>query len=142
MSLEGDFGKLESWGKRIAGMASGVQVSRVSEEMSRAALGFINEEFESGRSPTGSPWAPKKRPDGRRVGHGKTGKLARYRIKNATARGFTVHNPSAPYRGYFHGGTRRMVARQISPGSTLPRRWESAFQRIWVAHCLLKLRGV
>lgn len=141
MSLTGDFDKVAHWAAQIGSLASGASLSEVSAEMAKATAGFIGEQFATGRDPFGNPWAPKKKPDGRPVGTGKTGRLKKYRVRFASASGFEVYNPNADYRRWFHGGRRVQTPRPISPGNRVPARWDAAYQRIWIAHCHLKLRA-
>lgn len=141
MGLTGDFRTLDRWERQIGSLASPALEFQASHAMATATLGFMTEQFDGGRDPFGHPWAPKKIPDGRPVGTGKTGQLKRYRIAGANLAGFKIHSPGAPYRKFFHGGTRRMKPRRISPGSNLPRRWSSAYQGIWARLCTQKLRG-
>lgn len=140
MPLTGEFGKFAGWSSAVGRLATGTSQAEVSRQMADATAVLIREQFATSRDPFGNPWAPKKKPDGRPVGTGKTGQLKRYRVQSASAFGFSVYSPTAPYRKFFHGGTRKMKARPVSPGIRIPRRWNDTYERIWGAHCRTKLR--
>jgi hypothetical protein len=137
--LTGDFHVLDSWQREIADLASPSSIAEVSKSLGEESLALTDQEFAQQRDPSGVPWAPKKRPDGRLVGQGRTGNLrGSYRLKLVSRFGFTIGS-DARYRRWFHGGKKGQEPRLLSPGNRLPRAWNRAFENVWQAHCLLKL---
>lgn len=142
MGLTGDFAAITRWSKRIDSLASDSSLKQASGKMAGTALQLIDSGFDRQQSPTGAAWARKKRPDGRRIGQGRTGNLRRQQRLAYGPGGFTVGSPkAAKYGRFFHGGKRGQEARPIHPGSRLPPAWDNRFGADWNAHCLLKLRG-
>jgi hypothetical protein len=117
-------------------------LTTVSRKMADAALELVDESFDRQRSPSGQPWAQRKKFAPRPIGRGKTGNLRRYRTTHVDSFGFNVGptRRARSYADFFHGGTRYMPARPIHPGGNLPAKWRNKFQEIWGAHCALKLR--
>jgi len=110
-------------------------------QMANASLELVADDFAGKRGPFGGRWAAKKEPDGRAVGQGRTGRLAKYRIKRVDCLHFMIGS-DAPYAGFFHGGTKRMRARPTVPDAgRLPAEWRGSFQKIWGTHCRLVLGG-
>jgi phage gpG-like protein len=141
LSVTGDFHVLEQWIRSLDDLGSAASLTEASRSIANEALAQTDQGFEQERNPFGKAWARKKRPDGRKVGQGKTGRLRdTYRIKSATRFGFTIGS-DAPYRRFFHAGRKGQKPRQLSPGNRVPPRWDRGFDRIWHAHCLTKLRG-
>jgi hypothetical protein len=133
MGLTGDFGVLDEWQRGILALGSPNSLHDVSAKFAAESLSRTDDEFAKQADPFGRPWAPKKRPDGRRIGQGKTGKLrSSYQVKTLSRFGFTIGS-RATYRGYF---SRR---RALSPGRRVPGSWDNSFDRIWNTHCLLTL---
>ena len=140
MPLTGDFHVLDEWQRSLDELGSPGSLSEVSTALGHEALALTDQAFEQERSPHGRGWAPKKRPDGRKIGQGKTGKLRdSYRLKFSSRFGFTIGS-DANYRRWFHGGKKGQKTRPLSPGNSIPPRWDRAFDRVWHAHCLAKLR--
>jgi len=140
MGLTGDFHKLEQWARSVDDLGSSGSISDASKALAGEALSLTDQAFERERAPNGAKWAPKKRPDGRKVGQGKTGRLRdSYRLKHSSRFGFTIGS-DANYRRWFHGGKKGQRPRPLSPGNRIPPRWDRAFDRVWRAHCLVKLR--
>jgi hypothetical protein len=138
--LTGDFHVLEQWARSVDDLGSSRSLAQASTALANEALSLTDQSFEQERSPTGKAWAPKKRPDGRKIGQGKTGRLRdSYRLKHSSRFGFTIGS-DALYRRWFHGGKKGQRPRPLSPGSRVPRLWDRAFDRVWHAHCLTKLR--
>ncbi len=141
MPLTGDFRELERWQSVISDLGSPSSIADVSKAFANETLRLTDQAFEQERSPLGPAWARKKRSDGRKVGQGKTGRLREtFNVKQSSRFGFTVGS-DAIYKRWFHGGKKGQRPRPISPGTRIPRRWDAAYDRVWNAHCLLKLRG-
>jgi hypothetical protein len=142
MGITGDFSAFDRWAKRIHSLASDTSLRQASAKLANTAVQLIDDGFDRQQSPTGARWAPKKKPDGRRVGQGRTGNLRRQRRIAYGPGGFKIGSPKASaYGRFFHGGKRGQEARPIHPGSRIPPAWERRFGADWNAHCLLKLRG-
>jgi len=140
MPLTGDFDTLERWADNIESLGSPSAITEVSVSLAGEALSLTDQAFEQQRSPTGKAWAPKKRSDGRPIGQGKTGRLRdSYRVKFASRFGFSIGS-KVDYRRWFAGGKKGQAPRPLSPGSRIPKRWDNAFDRVWNAHCRLKLK--
>jgi hypothetical protein len=141
MPLTGQFDVLREWERRIGALAADATRTAVSREMAEAALELVADDFSGEHGPFGARWKAKKIADGRPIGVGRTGKLSKYRIRHVDGVSFRIGS-DASYAKYFHGGTKRMRARQVVPNNgRMPAAWGSRFERIWHAHCLLVLRG-
>lgn len=141
MPLTGDFQTLDRWERALGALASDKLRFRVADDMADATLGFVAEEFREERDPYGKPWRPKKRPDGRGILRGKTGRLIKFRKGSVSQRGYRV-DAGANYFSYHQRGTKRMVARRMLPtGTRLPARWASEFRGIYVKACMSVIRG-
>lgn len=139
--LTGQFDVLEQWARRIDRLAADATRTAVSKEMAETALGLVADDFSGEHGPFGGRWKPKQRPDGRPIGVGRTGKLAKYRIRHVDGVSFRIGS-DAPYSKFFHGGTRRMKARMIVPNNgRIPSAWSARFASIWQKHCMLVIRG-
>jgi len=71
--MRNDYAKLNHWQRLMRG--GQVMVIAVRKRMADEVLELIDEGFENQKDPYGNPWAPKKKPDGRRILHGRTLKL-------------------------------------------------------------------
>jgi len=141
MPLTGDFATLDEWERSIDRVGSTDSLTDVSRAFANESLRLTDQSFEQQRSPLGKPWARKKRPDGRAVGQGKTGRLRdTYKVKSASRFGFSIGSDVA-YRRWFHGGKKGQAPRALSPGSRVPPLWGRSFQRIFHQFCRAKLRG-
>lgn len=102
-----------------------------SKRMANETLRFIKQQIARGEDPYGGKLAPKKKPDGRKVLHGKTGKLRRFRVEAYGPNGFRV-GTNANYFKYHQRGTRHMVRRQmtVGKGEPLPKKWLAAYRTI------------
>lgn len=100
----GDYATLDKWIRRFGELASGKAMLDVSRDMAKATLELIDQGFEKQQDPFGNPWKPKKEPDGRRILHGKTGKLRRWNVQFADMGGFKVAS-KAPYAGVHQNGS-------------------------------------
>ena len=141
MSLTGDFHTLDRWTRALGELASDKLRFEVADEMADATLGFVAQEFAEQRDPFGKPWKPKKRPDGRKILRGKTGRLIQFRKGSVNQSGYRV-DAGADYFSFHQRGTKRMVARKMLPtGRRLPPRWQSEFRGIYIKRCMHALRG-
>lgn len=80
-SLSGDFGSLTAFGNRVGGLANPSFMRQVSKEIADEGLNLVQVGFSQQRNPYGSPWFPKKYPDGRSILRGSSGKLERSFIR-------------------------------------------------------------
>lgn len=80
-SLSGDFGALTAFGNRIGQLGSSGFMRQISKEIADEALNLVQVGFSQQRNPYGSPWFPKKYPDGRSILRGASGKLERSFIR-------------------------------------------------------------
>lgn len=110
---------------------------RVHAEMARrtaaAVEGLLDAQFRSGVDPYGRPWPPAKdRPAGPpmvRTGALRDGMAADATVDSGGVR--LAVTASVPYAKYLQGGTRRMRARLIVPGSAvLARVWRDRLERV------------
>jgi hypothetical protein len=132
MPLTGDFQTLERWAKEIGALGSAKTMFRVADEMADATLGLVAQGFAQERDPYGKAWAPKKRPDGRGILRGKSGKLIRFKKGSVSQRGFRC-DMGAPYGAYHQSGTSRMKARRMVPvNGRLPRSWAREYREIYI----------
>jgi hypothetical protein len=132
MPLTGDFQKLDRWVKEIGKLDSPKLRFQVADEMADATLGLVAQEFSQERDPYGKPWAPKKRPDGRMILRGKSGRLIQFRKGTISPNGFRC-DMGAPYGTFHQKGTRRMKARMMLPkNGKLPPRWAAVYREIYV----------
>lgn len=76
-SLSGDFGALTAFSNRVAAFGSPSTMRQISKEIADEALNQVQVGFSQQRNPYGSPWFPKKYPDGRSILRGSSGKLER-----------------------------------------------------------------
>lgn len=139
MPLEGDFAVVDQWARDIAALGSPSSIAEASQALAKESLALTDQAFEQQRSPAGKAWAPKKRPDGRPIGQGRTGRLrSTYHVKHSSRFGFSIGS-DVDYRKWFAGGKKGQQPRPLSPGQTVPPRWGRAYERVWNQHCLLKL---
>lgn len=120
--------KLKHW---VAVLESGeAMLAPLTDGMARVSLELIDQGFESETDPYGDPWAPKQKPDGRKVLQGETGRLRRY-----TAVPYGKHRfvllPGAEYATAHQaprsGRTRRMMV--PTAALDLPESWSAALSR-------------
>lgn len=76
-SLSGDFSKLTAFGERVGAFGSPATMRQISKEIADEALFQVQKGFVEQRDPYGTPWFPKKFPDGRSILRGTSGKLER-----------------------------------------------------------------
>jgi phage gpG-like protein len=123
-----DYGKLQHWqnllrsGEALAG--------EVTERMSDRMLELVAEGFEQERDPYGDWWEPKKRDDGRKILHGRTGKLRQF-VSVPYGKGRFILAPGAEY-GAFHqaprdGRPKRLMVPSAERG--LPREWSERLSK-------------
>lgn len=113
-----------------------ILVEMQSQALAETMITLIGEGFNDERDPYGRSWAPKKRPDGRKVLHGKTGRLRNgWHVVSARRRGFSVA-PSVPYGAYhqaprFNRRPTRMMVPTLALG--LPKRWQKDMTAVAIA---------
>src|SRR5688572_7388611 len=114
LRIKGDFAKLRRLRKKLG--PSGIkQLKRdILENVAEEILGFTKQRFRDERDPYGRRWAPKKKPDGRKVLSGKTSRLKKWQVKKRSLRGFTIA-PTVTYAAFHQDGTRHMPRRMIVP---------------------------
>jgi phage gpG-like protein len=107
-----------------------------SQALAETMIELIGEGFNAERDPYGRRWAPKKKPDGRKVLHGETSRLRNgWHVVSARRRGFHVA-PSVEYAAYHQAPrfgrrpTRMMVP---TPGLGLPRKWQADMTAVAIA---------
>lgn len=139
MPLKGDFGKLELWQRKLGRIGDPRVAFEIADNMADAAIGLVAEGFGRESDPYNHRWAPKKKPDGRPILRGETNRLVQWRKQFVNQHGYRIAS-IAPYARYIQGGTRRMAARRMVPGRTLPPKWASEFRGVFLArmHALLK----
>jgi hypothetical protein len=129
-----DFAKLRHWIELVRG--NQVALGRISQTMAAETLKLIQVGFNTETDPYEKRWAPKKRPDGRKVLRGKTGRLRRgWHFRRVTARGYDIF-PSVDYATpHQEPRDKRRPARRMVPSKALgvPRRWTRALTRSAVA---------
>lgn len=135
MGLTGDFHTLDQWERSLGELASPKLAFEVADAMADATLGLVAEEFANERDPYGKAWAPKKRPDGRMILRGKTGRLIKFRKGAVNQHGFRVDAGADYY--VFNQPKRKML-----PEKRLPRLWTSVYRDIFVQAVRAKLRVV
>lgn len=135
VSLTGDFDKVDHWRRLFEKGHIAVKVT--SKLQAEQMLGLVREGFRTERDPYGRRWKPKKRPDGRKVLHGKTGQLeAGWHVQKADAGG-SIIAPSVRYAaphqrprrgpdGRLKRPTRMMVP---TPERGVPARWKDRMKR-------------
>lgn len=139
MPLFGDFQALKRWEKSIGQLASRGLAFDCSRDMADAHLRQVEREFETETDPYGKRWAPKKRPDGRKILQGKTGNLRKFRRAAISPRGYKI-GTTAPYLRFHQSGTSRMPQRRVLPGRRLPTQLASEFRSIFTKYCRQRLR--
>ena len=115
-------------------------IARAARAMGDETLKLIDEGFTKQQSPDGAAWAAKKRPDGRRILHGRTGRLKGGNRMIPLRRGFIVRN-NTPYASFHMTGTSRHVARPFYPSrGRVPSTWRPRWVRVVRAELLKGLR--
>jgi phage gpG-like protein len=139
MPLFGDFQTLKRWEKSIGQLASRGLGFDCAREMADAHLRQVAREFETETDPYGKRWKKKKRPDGRKILHGPSGSLRRFRRAAVSPRGYKI-GTTAPYLRFHQSGTSRMAQRRVLPGKRLPTQLASEFRSIFTKYCRQRLR--
>ena len=139
LKLTGDFAPLARLVQRLDHPDS-VLVS-VSKVMAEETLDLIDEGFDEERDPYGKPWAPKQKPDGRKVLHGPSGRLkSGYHRTHANADGYGAaaaveyadhhqrprhkRNVRGQFTGGKFGGLKRPRRMQVpDPKKGMPNEW-------------------
>lgn len=121
--------KLEEFTERVRTLPK-IQ-KELSKRMAKQTLLFIRKQFATETNPFGKSQPKKKRPDGRKQLHGKTGVLRRFRVTKVSASGFAVGTNADHFR-YLNSGTKFIRRRQmtVEPGEKLPPKWLSAYRTI------------
>lgn len=94
----------------------------LAKRMAKRMLRLVKKGFRGEHDPWGRRWKRKKRPDGRKVLHGPTGRLRKFKIVRADRRGVQLR-AGAEYFKYLN------PERPMLPGKTdLPKDWQRAFR--------------
>jgi phage gpG-like protein len=127
MGVKGDFGTLSDWEQLFRNANTLVETQ--SEELAEQMIELVKDGFDNVTDPYGRKWDRKKRPDGRPVLTGATGRLrAGWHIVSARRRGFHIA-PSVEYAAYhqaprYNRRPTRMMVPVMSLG--LPPAWQRA----------------
>lgn len=133
--VSGDFAKkLDRWAELLE--SSKVIVKHASQAQAEVALTLIGEGFASEQDPYGKRWAPKKKPDGRKVLHGDTTRLRNgWHVAKSGMGGWQV-DPGVEYAAYHQEprGNSRPQRRMVPDSARgLPREWAEEFEAVAVA---------
>jgi hypothetical protein len=94
-TISGEYEKLTQWEKLFS--SGQLLLEPMNAAMAETVIGLVQEGFVQERDPYGKPWAPKKKPDGRKVLSGETGRLKTgWHPQLVTRRDFIVA-PSVEY---------------------------------------------
>lgn len=125
----GDFGQLRHWGNLLR--AGELLMGQVTRKQAERTLELVGEGFDQQHDPYGLPWKPKRRPDGRKILHGPTGRLRNFKALYEGRRRFMVV-PGADY-GAAHqqprGGKRPQRMMVPSSERGIPPRWSRQLSR-------------
>jgi hypothetical protein len=111
MPLTGDFVTLKRWEKRLGQLASGTFMLEVSRDQAQAAVVLVEKGFDKQADPFNNPWPRKKEPDGRKVLHGKTGKLRKsFRLGLTNSSGWSIKS-NDPKSKFHQKGTATYAGR-------------------------------
>ncbi len=109
-------------------------VSRAYEHASEVAgeklVELTQAGFELQRDPHGKKWRRKKKPDGRKILHGKTGDLKRLWEAEASRRAIKLESP-VKYFGVHQKGNATHPRRAMVPYKGLPKKYEKALEEIF-----------
>ena len=134
--------KLATWAKRFEELASPQQKGALTKEMSKAALGFIEEGFRTESTPYRSKWRPKKRPNGEQILM-ETGKMRRgFKAKVGLNR-FGITNSRSFVNTHQYGyPAKNIPRRQMWPSpNRLPAAHVRAYSKIFTRRTFAILRG-
>lgn len=142
-----DYDTLKRWSKLLK--SGDVMIGLIRTRMADETLLLIDEGFERQKDPYGTPWAPKKRPDGRRILHGPTGRLRGRWHKVYVGRRKYMVMPGVAYAAPHQAPRRnRRPRRAMLPfgrNKKLPLRWRARLMKAailgFVAHIRAGLRG-
>lgn len=129
IAAKADTSELDELFRRLEQTADGAWKGETFGELASKGTELVERQFVSGTAPDGKKWKPKKRGNGKPVGHGKTEKLSSGVQAVPTAEGIDIVSPTG-HATFFDGGTKHMVARPIAPKDELPSKWEDAFEPI------------
>jgi Phage virion morphogenesis family len=123
---------VNAWAARLK--ATPAVLNAVAREIATELLNLTYERFKRQTDPYGKRWLPKKRPDGRGVLHGPTGRLKNgWFVHQATAKRILIH-PSVKYAVYHQSSAprRRLPRRMMLPDAKLglPTEYAEAFEDV------------
>jgi phage gpG-like protein len=99
----------------------------ISQGIGEELLGKVKEQHRTESGPYGERWAPKKKPDRRKVLSGRTSRLKGGWHLSRSSRGGFVIAPAVGYAAFHQSGTKRMPQRLLLPdGRGMPRDWADA----------------
>jgi hypothetical protein len=104
-SLTGDFSKLEAFGRRVEKLGSDASMRALARDIADEALFQVQKGFVEQRDPYGSPWAPKKFPDGRSILRGTSGRLERSFVRLYVGPDAVIIGSKAAYARFIQSGT-------------------------------------
>lgn len=136
--VSGDFAKkLDRWAELLE--SSKVIVRHTSQAQAEVALTLISEGFQHEQDPYGKRWAPKKKPDGRKVLHGETTRLRNgWHVAKAGMGGWQV-DPGVDYAAYHQAprGNSRPTRRMVPDSARgLPKEWAVEFEAVAMAEAI------
>lgn len=127
---------LAEFAEMLEDLGSDESREEFAEECGRELTELVKQGFESGRAPSGAPWAPTKRGNSPLVD---TGALAASPDFTADADGFTLRitDPKAVY--HQRGTSRGIPARPMLPEGNLPPEWAERVRAIFARHVRKRL---
>lgn len=136
--VSGDFAKkLDRWAELLE--SSKVIVRHTSQAQAEVALTLIGEGFQHEQDPYGKRWAPKKKPDGRKVLHGETTRLRNgWHVAKAGMGGWQV-DPGVEYAAYHQAprGNSRPTRRMVPDSARgLPKEWAEELAAVALAEAV------
>lgn len=116
-------------------------MARASKKSSAELLRLTKATFKNQADPHGTKWKPKKRKDGRKILHGKSGDLRRlWKAEEKSRQNWSVVSET-PYFKYHQDGTSKMPRRAMVPWRGLPKTYSEAFEAIYVTELSKALGG-
>ncbi len=134
MNNDRAFQKLRFWSRLMK--SADAALAQCTRRMSVETISMIQEGFRDETDPYGNKWAPKKRPDGRKILRGRTSRLRLgWHAAQVTPRRFIV-KPSVDYAAA-HQAPRRawMPVRRMVPSAkrALPAWWRKRLSKAAIA---------
>lgn len=130
-TVKADPRALRAYAKRLRKAEEGAWKGPTFRQFASDIEAELDEQFEQGRDPYGSGWAPRKSGGGWPLLN-RTGRLKGNRFVQRVAGSDTVTRLlmifRQPYAGFIHRGTRYMQARKILPDRVLPDAWRAKLQ--------------